>query len=324
MVLLGHPILLWAVIGCSSSAIIILSILLVRFSLRDQSRALLRERLNFVKSDSKGDVKQPTILLRKDAILHQQKVNKVCEYFRTRLGIELNPKLAMALPIFLSVLIFACIAYYLFSGQYFGLILCVVILAISASAWCILKYRRDKFLLNCETQLPEMLDFVVRGLRAGHAFPTCIFLVGEELSAPLGPEFKRIFREQELGISLSSSLLILTQKIPLMDLKYFVTTYQINREIGGNLADVLDNIANLIRERFKLKMHVKALTAEGRMSAWVLSILPFAVALALSVVRPDYVGMLFNEPFGQKLILVALCLWSLGIIVIKRMINIDY
>ncbi len=132
------------------------------------------------------------------------------------------------------------------------------------------------------------------------------------------------FGEQELGIPLSSSLTLLTQRIPIMDFKYFVTAYQINREIGGNLADVLDKISNVIRERFKLKRHVQALTAEGRMSAWILSILPFVVAAALSAIRPEYVGVLITEPVGQKLILLALCLWFLGIVVIKKIIRVDY
>ncbi len=326
MAIFGNTILFWYTVflGCII-AIGGFGFLLVRTSVRDQVRFLVQERLNYVKQFSGKTAEQaPRLLLKKEPFYFQGKRNKFAGYFFTQLGIEVNPKVLIGLVGFLGVIILAFFLIYLLFRVYLALILGIIIGVAVVCAWWILKYRRGKYLFDCEAQLPEVLDYIVRGLRAGHAFPTCISLVGEDLGSPLGPEFLRVFREQELGLTLSSSLLNLVQRVPIMDLKYFYTAYQVNREIGGNLAEVLDNIARIIRERFKLKRHVSALTAEGRFSAVILCLLPFFVAFGLSLIRREYVGLLFTDPLGLKFLLVGIIFWFFGVIVIRRMVNIEY
>ncbi|HHT9120803.1 MAG TPA: type II secretion system F family protein [Candidatus Hypogeohydataceae bacterium YC41] len=326
MALLGNKIFWFAVLGGSSCAMIGFSVLLVRLSLRDQTRSLLRERLDSIRRINRPYVELPKIPLKKEEffLVQSRKGSKFAEYLRGRLGIGLNPKLIIALIAFLSFLIVSSFAAYLFYHAYLGLITGVVIFGTSMGVWWFFKFRRARFLMACDAQLPELLDFIVRALRAGHAFSTSLSLASEELREPLGPECRRIYREQELGIPLESALVNLTERVPLLDLKYFATAYLIHRELGGNLAEVLQNISRIIRERFKLKKHVHAITAEGRMSAWVLSILPFATAVSFFAIRPEYINTLLTDPLGQKLTFVALCLWFIGIIVIRRIVRIEY
>ncbi|MFQ5862420.1 MAG: type II secretion system F family protein [Candidatus Brocadiales bacterium] len=321
----NNPVLVYAVLGCSISSAIGLSFLLIRISLRDQAKALLRERLDFVvKRPSKPSVEHQAIFLRKQVPLQSEDGNKLAEYFRVRLGMQLNPKLLIAVLVFLSILIPAFIASYFFLGTYLILYACLGVLFIIVGVFWILKFRRDRFLMKCEAQLPDALDFIVRSLKAGHAFSTSISLVGEELPPPLGPEFRRVFKEQKLGVPLSTALLELTKRTPTMDFRYFVTAYLVNREIGGNLSEVLENISRLIRERFKLRAHVQAITAEGRWSAWVISLLPIATVAAIFTIRPEYFRLLVEEPFGQKLILIAIGMWFMGIVVTRRLVHVDY
>lgn len=326
MAIFGNPSLFYLMFAGSIFTVIGLSIILVKVSLRDQAKALLQERLDLVKHIRKlYIVETPRILLKKpEFVLLGPTENRFAEYLRVQLGLEINPKLVMAMLAFLAVTIAGFFASYFFFGTGLGLILGIIVLSTIVGAVWFLKFRRNRFLTTCEAQLSETLDYIVRTLKAGHAFPTSIGLLSEELPPPLGPEFRRIFKEQELGIPLSSSLLQLARRIPIANLKYFVTAYQINREIGGNLAEVLDNISKIIRERFKLKRHVQAITAEGRISAWILGVLPFVVGMAMYVIRTEYVSILLTDPVGQKLMFAALCLWFLGIIVINRMVQIEF
>jgi tight adherence protein B len=240
------------------------------------------------------------------------------------LGAELDWKMfymlialpALSVPTFIVLLLFVDI--------YSALLVSVLVFAIGVGIIWIKKLLREKYLLRCELQLPEALDFIVRALRAGHALPSAIQLVGDELAAPLGPQFRRVAKEQGLGIPLNTSLRRLTEKIPIMDMKYFLTAYLVNREVGGNLTEVLDNIASLIRERFKLKRHVMALTTEGRISAWVLGALPIGTATILFLIRPDYFKFLISDPSGKKLILVSVIMWLAGIVVIRKLIHVEY
>lgn len=322
MAIFSNPIVLSFIAFGSMFTAIGLSFLLIRVSLKDQTRSLLRERLNFVKTEKTHEA-VPKILLRKPEFAQSGKKAKLGEYLKAQLGLEINPKLETALFALAGVLIAGSIGSFFLIG-FSGLLIGIFVVMIIIGTFWLLRYRRTKYLTACEEQLPEALDFIVRALRAGHAFPTSISLLGEELQLPLGPEFRRIFKEQELGISLYSAFLSLCNRVPIADMKYFVTAYQVNREIGGNLAEVLENISKIVRERFKLKRHVQALTAEGRMSAWVLAILPLVVALVLFTTRPEYASILIVEPLGQKAVFLAVSLWLIGIIVIRKLVQFSY
>jgi tight adherence protein B len=186
----------------------------------------------------------------------------------------------------------------------------------------ILARKRKRRLKKFEKQLPEALDLLARGLRAGHAFPTGLQQVAKEMDDPLGTEFFKTFREFNHGLDLNTALLNLCHRIDLRDLSFFTTAVLIQRETGGNLTEILEKIAILIRERFKLKNQVKALTAEGRLSGLILLLLPPLLAGMLMVINPEYGKVLINHPTGRVMCGVAVVLQLLGMWCIHKIINI--
>ncbi len=323
---LNNPTVLFTAFGLSVAAMVGFAVLLVRVSLRNQTRTAVADR---VKDLSSGDivVGAPRGIFLEKGVSPRPTVeqkSKILTRVGSWLGTELDWKMfymLIALPA-LSVPTF--IVFLLLVGIYTALLVSILVFAMGVGIIWFKKLLREKYLLRCELQLPEALDFIVRALRAGHAFPSAIQLVGDELAAPLGPQFQRVAKEQGLGIPLNTSLKHLAEKIPIMDIKYFVTAYLVNREVGGNLTEVLDNIASLIRERFKLKRHVAALTAEGRISAWVLGLLPLVTSMALFMLRPDYFKFLISDPTGKKFILVAVIMWLAGIVVVGKLVRVEY
>jgi tight adherence protein B len=173
-----------------------------------------------------------------------------------------------------------------------------------------------------ESQLPDALDMMGRALRAGHAFPTALKMVGEEMSDPLAEEFRAAFDEVNFGISMQDALTSLSVRVPCTDLRFFVIAVVIQRETGGNLAELLANISAIMRDRIKLFAQVRVLSAEGKMSAWILSLLPFAAALLIQVTNPSFLEVLYTDPAGQKMIGGALFMMFLGVLAMRRIINI--
>ena len=186
----------------------------------------------------------------------------------------------------------------------------------------LLVRRRKRRLKKFEKQLPDALDLLARGLRAGHAFPTGLQQVAKEMPDPLGTEFFKTFREFNHGLDLNTALLNLCDRIDLRDLSFFTTAVLIQRETGGNLTEILEKISILVRERFKLRDQIKALTAEGRLSGVILLILPPLLAGVLMLVNPKYMSQLFTHPTGLKLCAVALGFQLLGMWCIHKIVNI--
>jgi tight adherence protein B len=170
--------------------------------------------------------------------------------------------------------------------------------------------------------LPDALELISRALRAGHSLASGISLVAEEMRAPINKEFNRVFEEQNLGIPLETSLDNLTDRIPNLDLRFFATAVILQRQTGGDLAEILDKIGYLVRERFKIWGQVQALTGEGRLSGIVLLALPPVLFLAVYRLNPDYVMPLFTDPMGRQMLAGAVVMQLLGAIVIKKIINI--
>ena len=185
-----------------------------------------------------------------------------------------------------------------------------------------LMMRRKKRLKKFGGQLPDALELISRALRAGHSIGAGMALVGSEMPAPIGTEFNRVFEEQNLGIPLDEALRSLAVRVPNLDLKFFVTAVVLQRQTGGDLAEILDKIGHLIRERFKIWGAIQALTGEGRLSGIVLLALPPLLFLAVYYLNPDYVMVLFTDPLGQKMMAVAVFLQVLGALVIKKIVNI--
>ncbi len=185
-----------------------------------------------------------------------------------------------------------------------------------------LSWLRAKRMAMFERQLPEALELVSRALRAGHAFSVGLKLVGEEAADPVGMEFRRVFEEVSMGVALPQALQNMTARVDCVDLKFFVTSVLVQRETGGNLAEIIDSLAGLIRKRFELHLRVRALSAEGRMSAVVLIGLPLVVGILLFKMNPEYMGLLFTDPIGQNLATVGSVLMVVGAAVMKRMVAI--
>ena len=180
------------------------------------------------------------------------------------------------------------------------------------------KRRMEKF----QRQLPDALDLIARALKAGHAFTGGLKMVGDELGEPVGTEFEKTLHEINFGSGVPEALKGLTQRVDCPDLRFFIISVIIQRETGGNLAEILAKIAYLIRERFKLQNRVQVLSAEGKLSAIILISIPFVIALALSVLNPVYIKTLFVDPVGKALVAFALLMMAIGIVVMKRMIEI--
>lgn len=182
--------------------------------------------------------------------------------------------------------------------------------------------RRAQRLRKLERQLPEALDLIGRALRAGHAFATGLKMAGDELAEPLGSEFRMTHEEINFGVSLQQALMNMAARTPSTDLRYFVVAVLTQRETGGNLTEVLGNLATLMRERFKLLEKVRVLAAEGKMSAWILCLLPFAVAGIINAVNPGFLSVLWTDPMGLKMVGAALVMMMLGALWMRRIIRI--
>ncbi|MFV9645767.1 MAG: type II secretion system F family protein [Desulfobacterales bacterium] len=188
-------------------------------------------------------------------------------------------------------------------------------------AFYVLRKKKKRMQLFTK-QLPDALELLGRSLKAGHSFPSGIKLVAHELPDPVGTEFGKVFAEINYGLSVPDALKNLTKRVDSEDLRFFVVSAVIQRETGGNLAEMMDNIGRLIRERFRLLGKVKALAAEGVASAWVLSVIPFGVAFLFYVIRRDYILILARDPWGKILSLVALVWLFFGICIMRKIIRI--
>lgn len=203
------------------------------------------------------------------------------------------------------------------------LVLVIVLPALAyAAPFVRLLMMRRKRLRMFEEQLPGALDLISRALRAGHAFSGAMDMVGKEAHEPLAGEFRTTFDEINFGVPMQEALLNLVARVPVIDLRYFVIAVLLQRDTGGNLAELLDNLAALIRARFKLLGAVRALSAEGRLSAWILSLLPFAAAAMMFAIRPQLMQVLWTDPVGPTLIASTAVMMVLGIFWMRHIIRI--
>jgi tight adherence protein B len=186
----------------------------------------------------------------------------------------------------------------------------------------LVKRARRRRLARIEQQLPEAADFIARALRAGHSFTNVLQIVGNEMPEPLSTDFRIAREEINYGVPMAEALHNMASRIPLTDLRYLIIAVLIQRETGGNLAEILTSISHMIRERLKLVDRVRVLSAEGRMSAWILGLLPFGVAGMLVLTNPDYIRILWTDPTGVKLLWTALFMIIIGVLWLRKMIRI--
>ena len=188
--------------------------------------------------------------------------------------------------------------------------------------WLWLARRRDARMRVFEAQIPEALDLMGRAMRAGHAFSTVVKMVGDEMQEPIGQEFRTLFDEMNYGVPQNEALLRLAQRVPIADLAYFVVAVTIQRESGGNLAELLDKIAAVVRARLGLLGEVRTLAAEGKLSAWILGLLPIVTALLIHLLTPQFMALLWTDPAGLRLVGFALVSMALGVLWMRNIIRI--
>jgi tight adherence protein B len=231
----------------------------------------------------------------------------------------------------LQITVSRLLAFCLFAALMAGLAAFTIMNAVFAAAFAIIggflpifyvSLQRKKRLRKFNEQLPDTLDLLSRSLQVGHAFSEALNQVGSEMPDPIAKEFRMTFEEQKLGLSIKLALDRLTERVPLPDLRLCITAMHIQRETGGNLAEILEKVANTIRERFKLMEDFRTMTTSARGSAWILCGLPFLLVFVLTMINPEYMKPLIYDPRGHLVIVVAIILQLLGIFTIKRILAI--
>ena len=214
-----------------------------------------------------------------------------------------------------------------FVAQRFGLWPSLA-LGAGALAACIpfnvVTYKRTLRMRKFEEQFPEALDLLGRALRAGHSFTTGMEMIGKEMPDPLGPEFQTLYDQQNYGMPLPDALKLFAERIPVLDARFFVTAVLIQRESGGNLSEVLDNLAHVIRERFRVKRQIRVISAHGRITGWILVCLPPVLGLVLFVINAETRELMFNDPLGQRMLVTAIVLQIIGTLIMRKIINVEY
>lgn len=284
----------------------------VRKELKALSVSRLGEAKDITKNRPLSEVPWLNNFLSKIPVMHQIDVLLQKANSPTPLGVFL----------LLSLVLF--IAGWFLFGQISrsGLLGLIVALVLASLPYLYIIIKKNQRMAKFERQLPDALDLVARSLRAGHAFSGGLQMVGQEFPDPIGPEFAKTFAEVNFGVSIMDALKNLTRRIDCTDLKFFAISVIIQRESGGNLAEILENIGRLIRERFKLHGRIRTLAAEGKLSAIILIALPFFVVLVLSFMNPDYIKILLSDSIGRLLVVLASVGMVIGVLAMKKIIAI--
>ena len=185
------------------------------------------------------------------------------------------------------------------------------------------SYRRNKRFEKFEELFPEAIDTLARAVRAGHAFTTALEMITDEVAEPVSGEFRQLYEEQKFGMPVRDALLNLTERVPLVDIKFFVTAVMLQRETGGNLAEILDNLSYVIRERFKIQRQVRVYTAQGRLTMALLMGMPPIIIAVMMVLNPSFIRPLFSDPIGHTLLVAGITLQTIGYFVIRKIIRIQ-
>ncbi len=201
-----------------------------------------------------------------------------------------------------------------------GLAIGLAALAVPIAVIAVIRMRR---LAKFEERFPEALDLIGRAVRAGHAFTTGLEMVSKESSEPVSGEFRATFEEQNFGLPLRDALLNMAERVPLIDVRFFVTALLVQKETGGNLAELLDELSRLIRERFRIYREVKVRTAQGRLTAGILIALPFFMLMVMRFLNPEYVQVLWTDPIGPYILAAAAGLQIIGSLVIWKIVHIE-
>ncbi|HLW52775.1 MAG TPA: type II secretion system F family protein [Candidatus Angelobacter sp.] len=314
-------ILLFVAVAAVSFALVIL---LTRPSRRAQ---LLQQRLENVSLGSEPSGERPIDILKKVTFSDIPFLDSIFRsYSLTRnlreLLVQANSSWTVGRLIATMLLVFVLAAW--ISGIWIPILILrlVVALLLAAVPYVIVRFQKAKRFKAFDNALPDAIDLMSRGLRAGHSVSSVIEIVGKEIQDPVGPEFRKAFEQQNFGLPFRDSLEDLARRIPIADLQFVVTAILVQKDSGGNLAEVLDKAAVVIRERLRLKGELAIYTAQGRLTGWILGILPFIMFVLIGLVNPNYTTILIHDELGQKLVLVGLGLMGLGFYIIRKIVDI--
>jgi tight adherence protein B len=185
------------------------------------------------------------------------------------------------------------------------------------------SFRRNKRFEKFEELFPEAIDTLARAVRAGHAFTTALEMITNEVAEPVAGEFRQLYEEQKFGMPVRDALINLTERMPLVDVKFFVTAVMLQRETGGNLAEILDNLSYVIRERFKIQRQVRVYTAQGRLTMALLMGMPPIIVTVMLLLNPSFIRPLFSDPIGHTLLVAGIILQTIGYFVIRKIVRIQ-
>jgi tight adherence protein B len=309
----------------------VLAIILLLFTMGGGTprEEIVRRRFEAVqRAERRGDLTLGLQLVRDELLSDVPALNKVLTHWTwashlheyiEQSGVRSKPGKILLLSFVLAV------GSYLIVAQIYP----YVILALAAGILAgmipisVIMFKRTRRFREFEKHFPEALDLLARAVRAGHAITTGLEMVSKEMSDPVAGEFRTTFEEQNFGLPLRDALLNLTERIPLLDVRFFVTAMLIQKETGGNLAEILDNLSRVIRERFRIRGEVRIRTAQGRMTAGILIALPPIMMFLLNAMNPTYMKPLFNESLGHWLLLIAGVLQVVGSILLWKIVHIE-
>ena len=248
-----------------------------------------------------------------------QDMNQKLRTFIEQAGVDWDPARVVFMSMILAVVGFNLFWYIVPRGQPISFI---GVLAGAGGPFLYIYSKRRKRLRKFEAQFPDALEFAARAMRSGHAFSVSLEMLHKEYPAPLGDEFRRTFEEQNLGLPLEVALERLGKRVPLLDVQFFVSAVMLQKRTGGNLAGLLDNLSYLMRERFKLRGRIRAVSAHGRISGLVLSMIPLAVALLMFLTNPEYILFFLDDPDGKIMLVVCIFLQLLGFVSFRKIVDI--
>jgi len=299
------------------------------FASTDNNQELIRKRMNAVhKAERRGEVSLNLKLVRDEMMssvpaLHrlmmQWSWSTKLQEFLVQAGMTTRPAKLLLISAATGI------GSYLFASlfhlsSYLSLLVGLAAALIPIGVVALKRHRR---LRKFEEHFPEALDLLGRAVRAGHAFTTGLEMISKECAEPLAGEFRTSFEEQNFGLPLRDALLNLSERVPLIDVRFFVTALLIQKETGGNLAEILDGLSRVIRDRFRLYREIQVRTAQGRLTAGILIVLPIFLGIVLTALNPDYMKVLFEDPRGPLVIAIAAGLQVIGSAILWKIIHFE-
>jgi tight adherence protein B len=295
----------------------------------EPGQEVIRRRMEAVrKAERRGDVSLELKLARDEMLSSVPWINRLMlhwawstrlQAFIAQAGLQMK-----AAKLILISLVMGMAAYLLVRHSYpqFGAPILVGLVVVGLP-FAYVAWLRQKRLRKFEEHFPEALDLLGRAVRAGHAFTTGLEMIAKESSEPIAGEFRTTFEEQNFGLPLRDAVLNMTERIPLIDVRFFVTALLIQKETGGNLAEILDGLARVIRDRFRIYREVRVRTAQGRLTAGILIALPIFMVVALTILNPNYMKILFEDPSGPMILIVAAVMQLIGSMLLWKIIHIE-